>query len=191
VGDGRIYVKQNGRLDFDNWCEGIRDGRSYVSDGSAHLMDFVAGGIPLGEKGSELKLAAPGTIKLSAHVIARRPKEKEVPLEVIVNGWPVAQKMIAAEGRGEDVSFEIPVARSSWVALRIFPHAHTNPVFVLVGDKPVRASRHSAEWLRRCVDQCWKVKQKTYAPGEKEQAQAAYDHARQTYDRLIAESDAE
>jgi hypothetical protein len=153
------------------------------------LIDFVAGGVRLGENGSELKLAEPGTIKLSAHVSARRPGANDVPLEVIVNGLPVAKKMIAADGHGEDVNFEVPVARSSWVALRIFPHAHTNPVFVIVSDKPIRASRHSAEWFRRCVDQCWKVKQKTYSAAEQEQAQAVYDHARKTYDRLIAESD--
>ena len=38
--------------------------------------------------------------------------------------------------------------RSSWAALRVYPSAHTNPVFVLVGGRPIRASHRSAEWLR-------------------------------------------
>jgi hypothetical protein len=66
VGIGRVYVKQPGRLSYDDWCEGIREGRSYVSDGSAHLVDFRAEAgsetINVGENGSELSLAIPGTI---------------------------------------------------------------------------------------------------------------------------------
>ena len=41
VGLGRVYVKlADGQLDFDRWCEGIKQGRSYVSDGRSHLIDF-------------------------------------------------------------------------------------------------------------------------------------------------------
>jgi hypothetical protein len=191
VGDGRVYVKETGKLDFDSWCEGIRRGRSYVSDGSAHLMDFVAGGVPVGEKGSELKLAQSGAVRLTANVAARQENTRELPLEVIVNGYPVARQIVPADGSARDVGFEIPIERSSWVALRIFPHAHTNPVFVIVDDKPIRASKRSALWFRRCVDQCWKVKEKTYDADEHEQAVAAYDHARKVYDRLIEESTVE
>ena len=42
VGMGRVYVKANGRLNYEDWCEGIREGRSYVSDGTSHLMEFAA-----------------------------------------------------------------------------------------------------------------------------------------------------
>ncbi|MGI8602959.1 MAG: CehA/McbA family metallohydrolase [Verrucomicrobiales bacterium] len=189
VGDGRVYVKQDGKLEFDSWCQGIQDGRSYVSDGTAHIIDFVAGGVAVGENGSELKLARGGTVKVAAHVAARRDGGKEVAVELVVNGYPAVKQMVAANGTAQDLSFEIPIERSSWVALRIFPHAHTNPVFVIVDEKPIRASRRSAEWFRRCVDQCWKVKEKTYAEAEKQEAQVAYDYARKVYDRLITESD--
>ncbi len=40
VGLGRSYVKLDGKLNYDAWCEGIRAGRNYVSDGKSHLMDF-------------------------------------------------------------------------------------------------------------------------------------------------------
>ena len=40
VGLGRSYVKLDGKLSYDAWVDGIRDGRSYVSDGKSHLMDF-------------------------------------------------------------------------------------------------------------------------------------------------------
>ena len=40
VGMGRVYVKVPGKLDFDRWVDGIQEGRSSVSDGTTHLMDF-------------------------------------------------------------------------------------------------------------------------------------------------------
>ena len=37
VGMGRSYVKMDGKLDFDQWCEQIRNGRNYASDGYSHF----------------------------------------------------------------------------------------------------------------------------------------------------------
>jgi hypothetical protein len=75
------------------------------------------------------------------------------------------------------------------VALRVFPSAHSNPFFVLVNDKPIRASKDSAKWCLAGVDQCWKMKEKTYAQTEQEQARADYAHARREYQRILEECD--
>ena len=56
------------------------------------------------------------------------------------------------------MTFDYRIDRSSWVALRVLPSSHTNPIFVTVGDKPIRASRKSAEWCLKAVDQCWTQK---------------------------------
>mgnify|MGYP003664098805 CR=1 FL=1 len=42
VGQGRVYVQLGkvGQLDFGDWCRGIAAGKSYVSDGFAHALDF-------------------------------------------------------------------------------------------------------------------------------------------------------
>jgi hypothetical protein len=197
VGMGRVYVKTVGKLVYEDWCEGIRDGRSYVSDGTSHLMEFVAatpGGsppsIPVGTSGSEIKLDKPATISLTVKVAARLDG-KTVPIEAVVNAYPVAKKEIVADGSIQEISLEVPIERSSWVALRLYPNAHTNPVFVLVGGKPIRASRRSAEWCLRGVDQCWKEKQKFYDDDEQAEAALAYDHAREVYRRLVTESEAD
>jgi len=47
--------------------------------------------------------------------------------------------------RHRDIAFDVPLAKSSWIALRILPSSHTNPVFAIVDGKPIRASRRSAE----------------------------------------------
>ncbi len=86
---------------------------------------------------------------------ARIGETRKVPVEVIVNGQSVAKAEITADGSVEGVSFDVPIKYSSWVALRIYPSSHTNPVFVTVGGKPIRASKKSAEWCIKSVDQCW------------------------------------
>jgi hypothetical protein len=219
VGMGRSYVKVDGRLNYAEWCEGIRNGRSYVGDGRSHLMEFAAasssGIVRIGEGGSEMKLARPGPVKLTAKVAAwldekpnpdiqqrsytRTPywdverarigKSREVPVEVVVNGRSVARKNIVADGEARDVSFDLPLERSSWIALRILPSSHTNPIWVLVGDKPVRASRRSIEWCLKGVNQCWSQKERFYAAAELPQARADYEHARKVYRERLQEAD--
>ena len=226
VGLGRSYVKLDGPLTYDDWCEGIRRGRAYVGDGRSHLLDLRvtgAGGVAeMGVGAGELKLREPGKVWVTARVAALLPEEinpalrgltrasppwgsgadrpfwsierarlggtREVPVEVIVNGHPVARTNLLADGALRDLALEVPVERSSWIALRILPSAHTNPVWVLVGDQPVRASRRSAEWCLKGVDQCWSQKERFIAQAELDDARAAYEHARQAYRRILAES---
>lgn len=213
VGLGRSYVKLD-RLSYEGWTQGIRDGRAYVTDGKSHLIDFRVDTVQVGSGGSELQLAAPGTVTVRAVVAARlderpdpvirgkRGDEKpywelerarigtgrEVPVEVIVNGTPVATRNIVADGTRREVSFPIAIDRSSWVALRILPSSHTNPIFVLVGGRPVRASRASTEWCLKAIDRLWSQKSPKIAPRERDAALAAYDHARQVYKQRLSES---
>jgi hypothetical protein len=86
-----------------------------------------------------------------------------------------------------DVSFDVPMARSSWVALRIRASSHTNPIFVVVGEKPIRASRRSVDWCLRGVDKCWSQKERFIAKAELDQARDAYEHARRVYRTRLAE----
>jgi hypothetical protein len=112
-----------------------------------------------------------------------------VPVELIANGSPVAKQTLVADGTPRELTFEVPIQRSSWLAVRILPSSHTNPIWVLVGGKPVRASRRSAEWCLKGVDQCWSQKERFIAAAELDQAKADYEHARRTYRRLLAECD--
>jgi hypothetical protein len=220
VGLGRSYVHLGGKLDFDRWCEGIKQGRCYVSDGKSHLMDFTVNGLGVGLKGSEIKLEKPGTVELKATVTAllepkvtpqneaiyKRPwtqkpywelerarigATRTVPVEVVVNGISVAKKEITADGSEQEVSFSVPVKVSSWVALRILPSSHTNPVFVLVGDKPIRTSKRSAQWCLDGIDRCWSQKVGNIRKEERESARKAYDEAKEIYKKRLAECEGE
>jgi hypothetical protein len=114
-----------------------------------------------------------------------------VPVELIVNGQSVARREIEADGQIRPISFDYKVDYSSWVALRVLPSAHTNPVFVLVGGKPIRASRRSADWCLRAVDQCWASKMPRIRLEEQGEASRAYEFARQAYRERLKEAVAE
>ena len=217
VGLGRSYVKVDGELTYNRWCEGIRAGRNYVGDGRSHLMDFSVGGVEVGVNGSELQLAKPGKVtaridfaawldkEVNPIVRGRSQQEKPywhierarvgdsrmVPVELLVNGYPVARKEVAADGETREVGFEVQIDRSSWVAMRVLGSSHTNPVWVIVDDKPVRASRRSAKWCLASVDQCWSQKERFIAKAELNDARAAYAHAKKEYETRLTESEVE
>ncbi|PYR44935.1 MAG: hypothetical protein DMF95_21935 [Acidobacteria bacterium] len=214
VGLGRTYAQIDRPMSFQGWLNGLRGGRSYVSDGKSHLLDFSVNGVEVGRNGSELKVSGGQTVRARLRVAAflspqpdesvrTRPPDqqpywdverarigttRDVPLELIVNGKVVASKPVTADGVLREVTFDVPIERSSWIAARILPSAHTNPVFALVDGKPIRASRRSAEWCLTAVNQCWTQKAPAIRPSERAAARAAYDHAREVYKRLIAES---
>src|SRR3989454_6457996 len=133
-------------------------------------MVFRGRGREGGLKDRKLKVNKPQSVRVTAKVAARldsQPNEviaklkyfekpywdlerarigstRDVPVELVVNGSAVARKTIRADGTLGKVEFETPIRQSSWIALRIFPSSHTNPIFALVGGKPIRASRPSA-----------------------------------------------
>src|SRR5262249_39763680 len=118
---------------------------------------------------------------------ARIGSTRNVPVELILNGYPVARQEILADGTMRDISFETRIEKSSWVAVRILASSHANPVFVLVDGKPIRADSRSAEWCLQGVDKCWQQKERFIKPDELAQAKEDYEHARVTYRRLLAE----
>ena len=118
---------------------------------------------------------------------ARIGSTREVSVELVMNGKPVAHKNLVADGAVREIAFDAPVARSSWIAVRILGSSHTNPIFVLVDGKPIRASRQSAQWCLAGVNQCWTQKAPKISKSELPDAKAAYDHAREVYTKLIAE----
>ncbi len=116
---------------------------------------------------------------------ARLGETRTVPVELIVNGEIVATKELVADGEFRDLQWDIQLDKSSWVATRIFPSMHSNPIFVEVADEPIRASLASANWCRKAVDKCWSKKKGQIRAAELDAASTAYDFARQAFDVII------
>ena len=213
VGQARSYVKLDGTLSYAAWLAGLKAGRSYVSDGRTHLMDFAVNGVEVGTHDSEVTLPSPGkvhaTVRLAALLEAfpdqsmkSRPYDQkpywtlerarigdsnEIGVELVVNGSAVARKQVVADGSVRDVAFDVLIEKSSWVAVRVLAAAHTNPIFVTVAGKPIRASQASAEWALTAVHQCWSQKSARIAAVEQNAARTAYDKAEEVYRRLAKE----
>ncbi len=198
VGQGRVYVQLGkiDRIDFAQWCEGLAKGRSYVSDGYAHALDFRVEGVPVG---GELKLDRPGKVRVTARVAFARemplgtavggalPQGPARPVELVVNGKVVSRHIVPADDQVHTIEFEVVIERSSWVALRHFPQFHTNPVNVIVEGKPIRASRRSALWCLGTIDQLWRVRGNDLGE-EREAARQAFNEAIAIYRQIAAEA---
>lgn len=210
IGMARSYVKLDGPLSYPDWLVGLAGGRAYVSDGRAHMIDMNArAGERTVQLGGELALDAPGAVEVTAMVAARLEPEptpvterirtspttdkphwhierarlgttRNVSIELLVNGQPVETRIIPGDGVLRPVTFSFRPEHSCWVALRIPDAAHSNPVWVTIGGKPVRV-RRSAEWCAASVDRCWEMKNTRFRASEHADAKALYDRARAFY----------
>ncbi len=217
-GVGRSYVRLDtrpaGDAGYDAWIRGLEEGRLYCGDGRSHFLDFTVEGRRSGER--DVALAAAGPVRIEATVAARLEPQptpateairnvpvrgwhvenarigdsREVAVELVVNGVAADSARVPADGTPRKVTFSAALSRSSWVALRILPSAHTHPVFIPVAGRPLRASRASAQWCRACVDKIWEVKSPFMRAGERPAAAAAFDHARRSYEQILAECEA-
>jgi len=213
VGQGRVYVKMADgpvpKVDFQQWCQALAKGRSYVSDGYAHAIAFSVNGQSPGF--DDVRLSAPGKVQVRAKVafaaelpkavaygtldtaegrrfegdtrVLHAPRSDEMVrggerlVELVRNGRVVGSRKVSADGQVHELSFEVEVDRSSWIALRQFPELHTNPVNVLVGNHSIRASRASALWCAESVELLWERRSTHIAEAERPAARAAYDRA--------------
>lgn len=119
---------------------------------------------------------------------ALTPEGGERRVELIVNGMVAATKVVPAEDQVHDIEFSVPIARSSWVALRQFPQLHTNPVNVMVAGRPIRASRKSALWCLGAAEQLWRTRTKQITDAERDAARRAFDQAIEQYRKVAAEA---
>lgn len=108
-------------------------------------------------------------------------------VELVVNGRAVAEQTVPADGQPHDLTWTISLDRSSWVTLRQFPQLHTNPVTVLIGEQPVRASRRSAQWCVEMIDVLWNNRERMIAPAERDAAKAAFERSKARYRQIAME----
>jgi hypothetical protein len=210
----RLPTHPHGDQGYSDWIDSLLHGSSYFGDGRSHLLNFQVSGAERSSSSPQLRSA--GQVEVSANIAARlepvptddtrtiqhaSPYEKpywhierarvretrNVPVELVVNGIVVDRTEILGDGAVRPVRFHTDIRQSSWIALRIYPSSHTNPIVVKVGDRPVRASRASAEWCRRGVDVCWEQKKQRIRPQELAAAFQIYEHARRTYDDILRE----
>ena len=152
----RVFVRSGPHLDHGSWLGGLKAGRTFVTN--APLLDFSLSGHAIGD---EIKLSA-GNHRLTARVGLR----SNVPvdhLEIVGNGRVVATISLRGDRTAANDTVSIPVSTSGWYVLRaysdraelpvldLYPFASTSPIYVRVGDQPVR-STEDAQFFVRWID---------------------------------------
>jgi hypothetical protein len=220
AGMGRSYVRIDGPLSYAAWCQGIRQGRSYVSDGRAHLMDFAAstGTVHTSVGGPDLLLHQPAAVTLEVRAAARLEAEPTSATEAIRNlgpgdkpYWHLERARLAASRRvavdllvngvpvetraleadGEPRKLEFTYVPASSCWLALRIRGSAHTNPIWVTVGGAPVRvRRSAEWCRRAVDRCWSQKVLRIREAERTAEAAVYDDARAYYARMIAESGA-
>ena len=197
VGSARTYVYTGARgLDMKAWFDGMRAGHAVVSTGP--LLEFTVNGkIP----GETVALASGGdTVEIAARIRSIVPLEKVL---LVHNGEVVDEVTLDGDRTSLDYTKTLEVSGSGWYHLRAegspderFPldtsyaQAFSNPVWVTVGDQPIR-SRESAEYSIRWID---KLREMAEAwPGwrsqeERDHVYAQFDEAKAIYQRFASEA---
>jgi hypothetical protein len=199
VGSSRTYVYTGDRgLDAEAWFEGVRNGRAFVTTGP--LVELTVNGEMAG--GEVSVPATGGSVAIAARVRSITPLER---VTLIFNGEAVETIPLAADRKSAQYAKDLKVTRSGWYHLRAegspkerypldtsFAQAFTNPVWVIVGNKPVRSAA-AASYCLKWIDKLQQMAEQW--PGwrsqkEKNHVYAQFDEARGIYRRFIAEASA-
>lgn len=152
IGGDRVYVHTGGVLDYDSWVQGLKAGRSFVTN-SPLLFFEVEGRLP----GSELELEEPGRVRVQVEAHSNAPMDR---LDLVFNGKPL--HTVKAAGNRTRLLYRgsVPITESGWLAARIQggPNrlvvnntdlfAHTTPVYLTVGGKPYADPDSVTHFLR-------------------------------------------
>jgi hypothetical protein len=151
----RVYVDVGASFSYDNWLDGLRAGRTFVTNGPI-LKLTVAGHTP----GNDV-LAVPSTIDSIAVSVDWQYHSPIDRIEIIRDGEVAATLDNAEHALSGTFSLDLDVADASWVAARCWGRrrnsyghalwAHTSPVYLRSTSEVARA-RASAAFFVEQID---------------------------------------
>jgi len=149
----RVFVQAGAKLAHRSWLAGLKAGRTFVSN--APLLEFSVAGRGIGDEirvSSEMQ-QVPAVVSLRSNV----PIDH---LEIVGNGKIVATIPLDSDRMTANATVMVPVNGSGWYVLRayadraempvldLYPFASTSPIYVRVGDWPVRSADDAAFFVR-------------------------------------------
>ena len=172
-GHERFYTRVDGRFTYNNWLEGVRNGRTFVTTGP--ILEFKINGKDIG---SEIIFDQASSIQIEGSVLFDTQKDNVKIVEIIQNGEVIKRiSRVSDEGK-MDFTISHPVNESSWFALRGYgqtiierlsvnplhfrsfkptSNVHSAPIYVTIPNTQALAkSAHSKKvakaWLARLED---------------------------------------
>jgi hypothetical protein len=159
VGLNRVYAEvKAGPLQIQPWLRSLKQGKTFATNGP--LLGFSLQGRGLGET---LPLPKAGTVKFSAWL---RSIVAVDHWQIVCNG-AVVKDLETRAGTHADVSGTLSLVHSGWCLLRAwndkaqhpildaYPYATTSPVYVRIGDEPVKSKDDAAyfiAWIDRLIN---------------------------------------
>ena len=185
----RVFVQVEGPFQYDSWIQGLRAGRTFVSNGP--LLELTVNG-----KGPGALVQASEPLQVKAKAISRLPFDR---LEIVHDGAVVAEQS-AVHRREATLEREIPIERGGWIAARVASDArthaggtvfaHTSPVYCRVAGTPFRRAESLGAFVDE-VDASMRFIRKNFRfANEADQAVAVgrFDQARGVFARLVSET---
>ncbi len=154
LGYSRVYVQLPGPFDPDVWIDGLRAGRSFVTNGPMLFVEVE--GKPSGHIFKQQE-AKPTEYQLAIESVSPQPVDR---IEIVVNGQieltidPQNTKLPSGAFRTQ-VRRTLLIDESSWIVARCFQtepdrrvrFAHTAPWHIEVAGEPVRPRREEVDYL--------------------------------------------
>jgi TolB protein len=186
----RVYVKAGPKLDHAAFLEGLKAGRTFVTN--APLLWLTIDGK---EPGDIVQPAAAG-LSARVRVVSNVPLDH---VEIVGNGRVVATVPVTAGGTRAEATVTLPAPPADWYVLRaysdrprlpvldLYPFASTSPVWVDNG-RAVRSREDAAYfvgWIRRAEERV-AAHEGWNTPAEKEATLALLARARAAFEERAA-----
>jgi len=197
VGAMRTYVATpDGTLSVEGWRQGLLEGRAFVTNGP--LLSLRVGNAAVGGEAS--LPASGGSLPVVAEMASIVPLTR---VWLVVDGQDVAEVPLSEDRMTATLSTEIEFSASGWIHLRAegaradrfpvdasYPQAFTNPVWISVGDAPIRdaaSAEYGLEWIDTLESMVlgeagWR------SQAERDHVLAQFEEARAVYREFVAEA---
>jgi len=150
-GGDRVYVHAPGPLDYAKWIDGLKAGKSFVTNGP--MLEFSVNG---SEPGSVLKLDEKPKVKVKAKARSRFPLASAA---VVHNGEEVAGAKLSEDRLTATFEGEIALPKGGWIAFRAAgpgtadtplasQNAHTSPVYIEAPGPDFRSAAEARRFLK-------------------------------------------
>lgn len=173
----RFYL--DGDPTYDKWLEALRLGHVVVTLAGGDDLNLRINGARIG---SEVQVASAEAMTVA--IDGRFAGSDTV--EILANGAGVASIPVGPGAQAD--SIPLTLSKSSWIVARS-AHDLTNPIYVIVDSKPVRASASDACYWARYMDYLSGIMRRRRLLGESEaQALRDYSDAKDVFLQRFAEA---
>jgi hypothetical protein len=184
-GSDRAYVKIDGAFSYREWVDGLRSGRSFVTNGP--ILEFGIGDKSLGET---VHLSKPDAVPVRATVRSQFPLSR---VELVYNGDVITKGLLAPDRLSGHIEQPVRIAKSGWLSFRAYgddaSQAHSGPIYVEVSGTPI-GSRKDAEYFLQWIERLEsKLNARDRIPSAelKARVSAQLNAARSVYRQIAAE----